>query len=84
MRPSAPSAPNPRATANGGAHAGTIDVMRGIRDAVMHAVLGAVGLVIGTLSGVALAIAAIVPAALGLLAFLLSPFRALVDRLRAG
>ena len=58
--------------------------MRGIRDAVTHAVLGSVGLVLGTLSAVALAVAAIVSSALGLLAFLLCPFRALVDRLRAG
>lgn len=56
--------------------------MRGIRDAVTHAVLGAVGLVFGALGALALAIAAIVPALLGLLAFVFSPLRALVDRLR--
>ena len=61
-----------------------MNAMRGIRDAVTHAVLGAVGLLFGTLSAIALAIAAIVPAVFGLLAVLLSPFRALVDRLRAG
>ena len=84
MRPSAPGTPSPRATAKGTPARGTMHVMRGIRDAVMHAALGAVGLVLGTLSAIALAIAAIVSATLGLLAFLLSPFRALVDRLRAG
>ncbi len=57
--------------------------MRGIRDAVTHAVLGALGLVFGALSGIAMVIAAIIPALLGLLAFVLSPLRALVERLRS-
>ncbi|HET8980389.1 MAG TPA: hypothetical protein VFN87_19715 [Solirubrobacteraceae bacterium] len=56
--------------------------MRTIRDSLAHALMGTVGLVFGVLSGVALAVAAAVPAALGLLAFLASPFRALIDRLR--
>ncbi len=56
--------------------------MRGVREGIAHAVLGAVGLVFGTLSAIAMTIAAIGAALLGLLAFLLSPFRALVERLR--
>ncbi|MGA2011091.1 MAG: hypothetical protein ABSH51_11280 [Solirubrobacteraceae bacterium] len=56
--------------------------MRRLRDSLTHALVGAVGLIFGALSAIALAVAAIVPAALGLLAFLLAPFRALVDRLR--
>ncbi len=56
--------------------------VRAIRDGLTHAVLGALGLMFGALGAVAMTIAAIVPATLGLLAFLLSPIRALVDRLR--
>jgi hypothetical protein len=56
--------------------------VRGIRDGLVHGVLGAVGIVCGVLSGIALAIAAVIPAMLGMLAFALSPLRALSDRLR--
>ena len=56
--------------------------MRRVTDLVAHGAMGLVGLVFGTLSAAALAIAAIIPAALGLLAFLVSPVRALADRLR--
>jgi hypothetical protein len=60
----------------------TIARVRKIRDALAHAVMGVAGLIFGVLSAGALALAAIVPAALGLLAFLLTPLRALADRLR--
>jgi hypothetical protein len=56
--------------------------VRLIRDAVVHGVLGAVGIVCGVLSFVALAVAAVIPAMLGMLASALSPLRALSDRLR--
>jgi hypothetical protein len=55
--------------------------VRGIRDGLVHAVLGALGLMFGALGAVVMTIAAIVSAALGMLAFLFSPIRALVDRL---
>lgn len=59
--------------------------MSDLRDMLAHAVMGAVGIVLGILSAVALALAAIVPALLGLLAFMLSPLRAIVQRvLRSG
>ena len=57
--------------------------MRGIRDGVVHGVLGTIGIVCGVLSFVALAVAAVIPALLGMLAFALSPLRALGDRLRS-
>jgi hypothetical protein len=57
-------------------------LVRNLRDPLAHAIIGVAGLVFGVLSAGALAVAAIVPAALGLLAFLLSPLRALADRLR--
>jgi hypothetical protein len=56
--------------------------VRNLRDPLAHAIMGVAGVVFGVLSAGALALAAIVPAALGLLAFVLSPLRALIDRLR--
>lgn len=56
--------------------------MRTVRDSAAHVVMGAVGVVFGILSAAALAIAALVPAALGLITFLALPFRALSNRLR--
>lgn len=56
--------------------------MRATREALAQAVLGTLGAVFGVLSGIALALAAFVPALLGLLAFVLSPLRALADRVR--
>jgi hypothetical protein len=56
--------------------------MHAIRDTLVRGVMGVLGIVFGTLSAVALVIAAIVPAILGLLAFVFSPVRALVDRVR--
>ncbi|HZE04677.1 MAG TPA: hypothetical protein VE127_05600 [Solirubrobacteraceae bacterium] len=56
--------------------------MRTVRDSLAHALIGAVGLLFGVLSAIALAVAALVPPALGLLAFLASPIRALIERLR--
>jgi hypothetical protein len=44
--------------------------------------LGAIGFVFGVLSAVALAVAAVIPALLGMLAFALSPLRALFERMR--
>ncbi len=44
--------------------------------------MSAVGLVLGVLSAVALGVAAVVPAILGLLSFALSPLHALVERVR--
>jgi hypothetical protein len=61
--------------------------MTGVRRVVQtaaHGIMGVVGLVFGVLSAVALAVAALVPAALGLLAFILSPLRGLIDRVRGG
>ncbi len=57
-------------------------VVRTLLGRLAHSVVGAVGLVFAMLSTAALAVAAIIPAALGLLAFLASPVRALVNRLR--
>ena len=48
----------------------------------MHGAAGTVGYLFGLLSGAALAVAAFIPALLGLLAFLLSPLRALMRRIR--
>jgi len=56
--------------------------MRRVRESILHATFGVVGLVSGTLSAIAVTIAAIVGASLGLLAFLLSPVRAIVELLR--
>ena len=56
--------------------------MRRVTDLGAHGVMGLVGVVFGALSMVALAIAAVIPAALGLLAFVVAPVRVLVDRLR--
>jgi len=56
--------------------------VRNLRDPLAHAIMGIAGMVFGVLSAGALALAAIVPAALGLIAFLLSPLRALANRLR--
>jgi hypothetical protein len=53
-----------------------------MRDTVLHGIVGAFGLVFGLLSAVALAVAAVVPALLGLLAFVLTPVRAAVERWR--
>jgi hypothetical protein len=58
--------------------------MRDLRDALMHGVLGAVGAVSATLSGIALGIAAVISALIGMLSFVLSPLRALLDRVRGG
>jgi hypothetical protein len=56
--------------------------VRNLRDPLAQAIMGVASVVFGVLSAGALAVAAIIPAALGLLAFLLSPVRALVDRVR--
>jgi hypothetical protein len=56
--------------------------MRLVRDALAQTVMGVVGIVFGVLSAVALAVAAAIPPLLGLLAFVLSPLRALLDLLR--
>ncbi len=56
--------------------------VRTIREAIMHGILGAVGYVLGLLSAAALALAALIPPILGALAVLLSPIRALFERLR--
>jgi hypothetical protein len=56
--------------------------VRGLRDAVAQALMGAVGVVFGVLSAAALAVAVVIPPILGLLAILLAPLRALVDLLR--
>lgn len=59
-------------------------IVRTVRDSAAHVIVGAVGIVFGLLGGVALVVAAVIPAALGLLAFLASPFRAIIERLRTG
>jgi hypothetical protein len=46
--------------------------------------MAAVGLVFGTLAAATLVVGAVIPAALGLLAFLAAPVRGLLDRLRQG
>jgi hypothetical protein len=56
--------------------------VRAIRDALAQAVIGTFGVLFGILSAAALAVAAFIPALLGLLAFIFSPVRALVDRVR--
>ena len=56
--------------------------MRSLTALLAHSVMGLVGLIFGALSAVALAIAAVIPAALGLLAFVFAPLRTLRDRLR--
>jgi hypothetical protein len=56
--------------------------VRTIRDTIVQGVLGTFGIIFGLLSAIALVVAAFVPALLGLLAFLLSPLRALFERLR--
>ncbi len=58
--------------------------MRALGEGAIHAVMSVVGAVFGVLSVVALGVAAVVPAALGMLAFAFSPFRAALDRLRGG
>ena len=58
--------------------------VRTLRASVVHAFIGALGLVFGMLSAAALAVGAVIPAALGLLAFLVAPLRAALDRLREG
>ncbi len=54
--------------------------MSAVRDKFVHGLMGTVGVVFGILAAVGLAVAAIVPAILGLLAFLISPLRAIVRR----
>lgn len=56
--------------------------MRAVRDGVAQAVFGTLGVVCGLLSALALAVAALIPPILGLLAFLLVPLRVLIERLR--
>lgn len=56
--------------------------MQVIREGAVRGLGGLVGVVCGALGAVALGIAALVPAILGLLAFAFSPLRAAVDRLR--
>ena len=56
--------------------------MREIRDSIVHGLVGVVGLAFGILSGIALVIAAVIPASLGLLAFAAAPLRALVEHLQ--
>jgi hypothetical protein len=56
--------------------------MRALRDLLAHAVIGFVGIVCGALSVISLAIAAIIPAILGMLALALSPLRMISDRIR--
>ena len=56
--------------------------MRTVLHRLVQGVLGAGGMLFGVLAAVGLALAAVVPALLGLLAFLLSPIRALLERLR--
>jgi hypothetical protein len=51
---------------------------------LVHGAAGAAGYLFGVLSGAALAVAAFIPALLGLLAFVLSPLRSLMRRLRGG
>jgi predicted Co/Zn/Cd cation transporter (cation efflux family) len=57
-------------------------VVQAIREAVVRGLGGLVGVVCGALGVVALGVAALVPAILGLLAFVFSPLRAAVDRVR--
>jgi hypothetical protein len=57
-------------------------LVRVIREAAVRGLGGVVGVTCGALGAVALAVAAVVPAILGLLAFVFSPLRAAVDRLR--
>jgi len=59
-----------------------IDGVRALRDSVVQAVVGTIGIGFGLLSAIALAMAALIPALLGLLAFVLSPLRALLERIR--
>jgi hypothetical protein len=56
--------------------------VRVIREGVMRIAGTVIGVVGGSLGAVALLIAAIVPALLGLLALILSPLRAAVERFR--
>jgi hypothetical protein len=58
--------------------------MARLRDAIAHGVMGAIGVLFGILSAIALGFAAVIPPILGLLALLASPVRALVERLRRG
>jgi hypothetical protein len=52
-----------------------------LRDTIVGAAMGVLGAVCGVLSGVALGVAAVVPPILGMIALLLSPLRALAERL---
>jgi hypothetical protein len=56
--------------------------VRAVRDSVIQAVVGTLGIIFGFLSAVALALAALIPAILGVLAIVLSPLRALLERVR--
>jgi hypothetical protein len=56
--------------------------VRVIREGVVRIAGTVIGVVCGSLGAVALLIAAIVPALLGLLALILSPLRAAVERFR--
>ena len=56
--------------------------MRALRERAVHGVLGALGALFGILAAIGLLVAAFVPALLGLLAFMLSPLRAMYERLR--
>lgn len=56
--------------------------MHTVLDRLVQGVLGAGGMLFGVLAALGLAVAAFVPALLGLLAFLLSPIRAVLERLR--
>ena len=57
-----------------------MESMTGVRERVAGGAIWVAGAVLGLLSTLALAIAAAVPAILGLIALILSPFRALWRR----
>jgi hypothetical protein len=59
-----------------------MNVVRAIREGLMRGAGAVIGVVFGTLGALAALVAAIVPALLGLLAVLVSPLRAAVERLR--
>lgn len=56
--------------------------MRSLREQIAHVVLGLFGAVAGVLSGIAMALAAVIPPIIGLFAVLLYPLRVLLDWLR--
>ncbi len=56
--------------------------MQRLRDLIAHWIMGLIGIVSGVLSVIGFAVAAVVPAVLGVLTVALSPLRAITDRIR--